>query len=78
MKFKVDDVTIDCATHCEKSLACLNTEDHVYCPVVHCVMHTVHYIECLHDEPCAYKETLEGSTICTCPVRMEIFNRYGK
>lgn len=78
MTFEIDKAFVESATKCEKNLVCLKSADHVYCPVSCCVMHTVHYVECLHDEPCAYKETLEGSPICTCPVRREIFNRYGK
>jgi hypothetical protein len=41
-------------------------------------MGKIHFVKCLHDEPCAYKDTLDGFTVCTCPVRKEIFNRYGR
>ena len=78
MKFEVDKAVIASATQCEKNLACLQCEDHVYCPVEMCVMHRIHYVKCLHAESCIYKCELEGSPICTCPVRKEIFNRYGK
>ena len=78
MRFEIDEATIGAATECEKSLACLHCEDHVYCSVEQCLMHRAHYVKCLHDEPCAYKSHLEGFPICTCPVRKKIFNRYGE
>jgi hypothetical protein len=78
MRFEIDEAVIKNATRCKKGFACLHCEDHVYCSVEQCLMHKIHFIECLHDEPCAYKNTLENSPICTCPVRKEIFTRYGK
>ena len=78
MKYEIDDATIKAATQCEKNHACLKCTGHVYCSVEHCVMHRIHYVKCLYEEPCPYKKTLEKSTICTCPVRKEIFDRYGK
>lgn len=78
MRFEIDEAVIKAATKCEKGIACLQREDHAYCPVEQCLMHKVHFVKCLHDDPCAYRSALENVPVCTCPVRKEIFSRYGK
>jgi hypothetical protein len=78
MNFDVDEAIVNSATRCDKQKACLTNEDHVYCRVEHCLMHRVHFVTCLHDEPCPYKNTVDHHTICSCPVRTEIFRRYGE
>jgi len=78
MKFEVDEAVIKATTRCEKDFACLECEEKVYCPVEACLMHRVHFVKCLHDKPCAYKVRVDRSPVCTCPVRKEIFRRYGK
>lgn len=77
-RFEIGEAVIQAATECEKALACLQCEEQVYCAVEQCLMHRVHYVKCLHDETCVYQSSLENFPICTCPVRKEIFNRYGK
>lgn len=77
MKYQIDDAVIKKATECRNSHACLDGSLPL-CAVEHCVMHRIHYVKCLHEEPCPYKQALEKSTICTCPVRIGIFERYGR
>ena len=78
MRFKIDHAIITSATKCEKSRACLEGTDHVCCSVREYVRHRTCFVECRSDEPCAYKSILAGLAVCSCPVRTEIFNRYGK
>ena len=78
MRFEIREDVIASATQCEKDIACLHSADHVYCTVENCLMHRVPYVRCRNEEPCVYKGDLEGSHICMCPIRKEIFNRYGE
>jgi hypothetical protein len=78
MKYEIDDAIIKATTKCEKNHVCLESADPLYCSVEHCLMHRIYYVKCLYEGSCPYKETLDQSTICTCPVRKEIFNRYGE
>ncbi len=77
MKYEIDDAIVNAATHCKNNHACLEAGN-LLCPVEHCLMHRIHYVKCLHEDPCPYKGTLDNATICTCPVRKEIFNLYGE
>ena len=77
MKYEINDAIIQTATQCENNHACLEGTTPL-CSVEHCLMHRIHYIKCLQEEPCPYKHMMNKSTICTCPVRKEIFNRYGE
>lgn len=77
MKYEIDDSIIKTAKECKNNCACLEGVTPL-CSVEHCIMHRIHYVKCLHEEPCLYKSTMENSTVCTCPVRKEIFNRYGE
>jgi hypothetical protein len=77
MKYEIDDAIIKTATKCRNHHACLEGTIPI-CAVEHCVMHRVHFVKCCYDEPCPYKRIVEGSTVCTCPLRKEIFNRYGE
>jgi hypothetical protein len=77
MKYEIDDATIEAATKCKNNHACLEGTIPL-CSIEHCLMHRIHYVKCLYEEPCSYKKTMDNSTICTCPVRIEIFNIYGE
>jgi hypothetical protein len=77
MKYEIDDAIIKGSTQCKKNHACLEGTAPL-CSVKLCLMHRIHYVKCLNEEPCTYMNTWDNSTICTCPVRKEIFNRYGE
>ena len=76
MRYEVNEKVKHAATKCEKCLSCLECEAHELCPVQHLVMNKLLFIECQHTAPCAYKEKMSNITICTCPVRKEIFRLY--
>jgi hypothetical protein len=77
MKYEIDDAIIKTATLCKNNHACLEGTISL-CSVAHCVMHRIHYVKYIHGEPCPYKSRVENSPVCTCPVRKEIFSRYGE
>jgi len=75
MKYEIDDAIVNTANKCKNNHVCL--EDTIpLCSVEHCLMHRIHYVKCIHEESCSYKDTMEHFTICTCPVRTEIYNKY--
>lgn len=78
MRLQISDAVIKSASRCDKGRACIQSAGHVYCSVAHCVMHRIHFVECLNEKPCPYKTAVERAAVCTCPVRKEVFNRYGR
>ena len=75
---EIDKKTVAETLRCEKNFDCLNNDEHVYCQVESCVNKAVHFVKCPVMTPCNYKMSFGDSSICTCPVRKEIFNKYGR
>lgn len=63
---------------CMKNFDCLNNEKHVYCKVENCLNNTVHFVKHFNNNYCGYKMSFGNSSICTCPTRKEIYNKYGQ
>ena len=66
------------ATNCKKKFSCLEEERKDLCKVENCIDGKVHFIKCLNDEYCPYKQSFGDSFFCSCPVRKEIFNKYNR
>jgi hypothetical protein len=77
MKYEVDEAIIKSATRCKRDHACLKDTDAVLCEVDPCLMHRVYFINSEYEESCPYMRLLNDAPVCICPVRMEIFDRYG-
>jgi len=75
---EIDKKIVAETSKCEKNFDCLNNNEHVYCHVESCVNKGVHFISCQEKSTCSYKMTFGFSFICTCPIRKEIFNKYGQ
>jgi len=74
MIIKVDKKIID-STECEKSFECQkNTEN--LCKVKLCIAGHAHFLRC-NDKKCKFKLYFQNESMCTCPVRQEIYNLYG-
>jgi hypothetical protein len=78
MKIEIPDEILKNTTKCNKSFGCLKNEKHVLCRVEHCVNEEVYFIKCLNTATCNYRVSFGNSYFCSCPVRMEIFNKYKK
>jgi len=91
MKFEIADEIQKCSIYCTKEFDCLgnDTQRHCpLCPVAKCIDGRTHYIKCLGNNDCHYRTPIHlNSTFseggfrrlyykCTCPVRMEIYNKY--
>jgi hypothetical protein len=78
MKIEIPEVIRMCATECTKELKCLEVNKQKLCPVEKCIEGKIHFIKCLDDNDCYYRNKLDSLySTCTCPVRKEIFNKYG-
>jgi hypothetical protein len=81
MRYDIDDETIKRAVRCEKDYACLLGEEGLHCrpsDVMSGASADISLIQCPEDEACVYCQSFGSTSICECPVRTEIFRRYGK
>jgi hypothetical protein len=75
MTFTVSDETLKRTTHCQLALQCLSNEDGPSCEVKHAEgLDSVLFLRKGTDAFCYY---FEANRLCTCPVRIELFKRYG-
>jgi len=74
---EIDKKIVEVTSQCEKNFVCLNNNKHIYCLVEYCINNKVHFTKCKEKKHCNYKMNFGGSYICNCPVRKEIFNKYG-
>jgi len=72
----VDSSTIE-KTKCDKELACLKGLP-VYCSVLGTLGHNMLTLECQDRLECRYNNSYGALHVCKCPVRHEIFKKYGK
>jgi hypothetical protein len=75
--FKVSEDTLKKTTRCKKAFSCLSGKSSDLCKVELCVDEKIHFIRCVGSEPCSYKVPFGYSYVCICPVRKELYNRYG-
>ncbi len=66
-------------TQCIDNFECLKTENHICLKtkVTSCIGGKVHFINC-DEKLCNYKMSYGYSSICNCPTRKELFNKYNK
>ena len=69
--------TIKATTQCSHDFACLKGDKHSMCKIEECVNKKVIFVKYKGYTQCAYRMPFADSTICNCPVRKEIFNKYG-
>ena len=80
MRFEITYEIQKRAIYCTKELNCLVDDAHrlcPLCPVAKCIEGRTHYIKCLDNNECPYRDSIDGLYYkCSCPVRMEIYNKY--
>lgn len=77
MKFEISESTVAAASECRKGHACLGTHAKDLCKVEHCVDGKLHFVRCRHHDACGYQRSFGSGAFCACPVRQELFNKYG-
>jgi len=75
--FIVSEETIKNTQKCHKDFSCLKGQGDDHCAVDSCINGKVHFVECLEKKYCSYQTSFGYGLICHCPVRKEIYNKYG-
>ena len=81
MSYEIEDEVVSLATKCQKDHVCLTGEGALYCKVSDLMRgrdEEIPLLDCSEDVDCAYCQSFGKSYICNCPVRKEIFKRYGE
>ncbi len=79
MQFEIAQDILDSAKHCQKEFACLNGGTDDICAIGTPVGSEVCFVERPKGLTCRYGDYYGyHKAICTCPVRKEIWKRYGK
>ncbi|MBI5539071.1 MAG: hypothetical protein HY951_03365 [Bacteroidia bacterium] len=76
MKIEINEEIIT-TTNCIREYPCFNSESHHCCKVVRCIDGAVHFVEPVERTHCFNMQSFGYSYFCSCPVRKEIFNKYG-
>lgn len=77
MEIEIDEKIVTKAKACIKNFDCLNNDMHIYCKVEYCCNNKVHFIKCLDNQYCSFQKSFGFAFMCTCPLRKEIYNKYG-
>jgi hypothetical protein len=73
---KIEKEILDKTVKCTKDFDCLKNEKHIYCKVERVIDNKIDFIKCKEKTLCNYKLAFGYSNICTCPTRIEIYNKY--
>lgn len=73
----VHDDFIKAAIRCKKNHSCLSGDKDNVCKVEMSIGEKIHFIKCKNEDICNYRIPFGYSFVCTCPVRKELYNRYG-
>ena len=79
----IDDDIIQLAKQCRNGHSCLNAEDDGLCPIERVIGKKdtqVAFVRCIATAPCPYRISYGSGLryVCSCPVRLEIYRRYGE
>ena len=81
MTYEIDESIAKRAFLCPRDQVCLTGKGGLYCRVEVLMRGTdeeVPLVDCLKEVKCPYLKSFGSTFICGCPVRREIFKRYGK
>lgn len=78
LNMEIDNKTISATSGCERNFDCLKSGRFVFCRVEECINKKVHFVKNIDKLYCNYKMSFGDSSVCTCPTRKEIFNRYSQ
>jgi hypothetical protein len=77
MEVKIDSETVGRATQCNKKYQCLEDEKRHVCPPDYQIPEDGLFIRRLSMDDCPYVIPFGNSHVCDCPVRVELYSRYG-
>jgi hypothetical protein len=76
MHVNVDNETLKNTSQCKKDFICLSGTGECLSKVEHIISKELCFIEGTMCGHCNFKLSFGYSSICTCPTRKEIYNRY--
>ena len=74
--YEISKETIAKAKDCDRAFACLKEDDQPSCKISYCVNDKIHFLEKL-ERYCPYHINYANKQVCNCPVRIEIYQKYG-
>ena len=77
MKIKIDEEIIQKAIYCEYDFSCLSGEKRCLCEVKELIGYAMLEIKPKLAIDCRYHVSIGDTSLCICPTRHEIYNRYG-
>jgi hypothetical protein len=77
MEIQISDAVIEQAIKCERAFSCLAGNLEGSCRVTKYIADEVLFVEDGNGEACAYLRVFVSARLCLCPVRKEIYKRYG-
>lgn len=77
MDITISEEILKKATKCDKDCRCLSSGGKDVCKVISSVGPEVKFIDCTGKESCPYCLPFGNGFMCTCPVRLELHNKYG-
>ena len=61
---------------CQDKYGCLTGQKKTICKVISTVNNNEMYVICQNNNACKYRHQVNERILCTCPVRLEIYNKY--
>lgn len=77
MKFDIEEHILKAAAKCRKEYSCLDGNTECLCPVRAINGNHTVQIDAACANSCKYCFPMKPKTYCLCPVRNELYNRYG-
>jgi hypothetical protein len=77
MKYELQGETLAGSTKCSRYFDCLLEGKCAQCEIERLVAGIGAYIKNSDPQPCPYKLDIGTALICTCPTRIELYERYG-
>jgi hypothetical protein len=77
-EIKIDKAVLHNTTNCLYDFKCLSGEKIFLCDVVASNGEDIVEIKSKPSRSCRYCISLDSASYCTCPTRVEIFNRYSR
>jgi hypothetical protein len=78
MKIEISEDILSATKCCKRKSSCINDELNQICKVTDCINGVVHFVKPVQGRNCEYQQLFGYSCFCSCPLRKEIFRKYGQ
>ena len=78
MNIVISKEILKATTKCASGFSCLRrTDKKDLCQGESVFTGKLHFVKCLYNKHCVYQRPFGYGLFCTCPIRKEIYNKYG-